>query len=125
MLGQGSFGQVFKAYDHKKKEHVALKIIKNTPKFNAQAKVEIKILENTLMHDHKNKSNIVRMKHAFVFRGHACLTFELLHINLYEFLKITGFNGMSTDLIRRIAIQILQGLQFLHKFDIIHCDLKP
>jgi dual specificity tyrosine-phosphorylation-regulated kinase 2/3/4 len=39
MLGQGSFGQVFKAYDHKKKENVALKIIKNTPKFNAQAKV--------------------------------------------------------------------------------------
>ena len=38
-LGQGSFGQVFKAYDHKKKQDVALKLIKNHPKFNRQAKV--------------------------------------------------------------------------------------
>ena len=38
-LGQGSFGQVFKSFDHKKKEEVALKIIKNHPKFNRQAKV--------------------------------------------------------------------------------------
>ena len=39
ILGKGSFGQVFKAFDHKKKEHIALKIIRNEPKFNAQAKV--------------------------------------------------------------------------------------
>ena len=38
-LGQGSFGQVFKCIDHKKNEEVALKIIKNHPKFNRQAKV--------------------------------------------------------------------------------------
>lgn len=28
-LGEGSFGQVFKAFDHKKRETVALKVIRN------------------------------------------------------------------------------------------------
>lgn len=28
-LGKGSFGQVFKCFDHKKKETVALKILRN------------------------------------------------------------------------------------------------
>lgn len=29
------------------------------------------------------------------------------------------------DMIRRVAIQVLQGLLFLKRQDIIHCDLKP
>jgi dual specificity tyrosine-phosphorylation-regulated kinase 2/3/4 len=39
VLGRGSFGKVFKAWDHKKKEHIALKIIKNQEKFTVQARV--------------------------------------------------------------------------------------
>lgn len=65
------------------------------------------------------------MKNSFNFRGHACITFELLHKNLYEFLKETNFAGFSLDLIRRFAIQILQALMYLCHFKIIHCDLKP
>jgi dual specificity tyrosine-phosphorylation-regulated kinase 2/3/4 len=38
-IGRGTFGQVFKAYDHKSKEYIALKIIKNDQKFTTQAKV--------------------------------------------------------------------------------------
>ena len=32
-LGFGSFGKVYKAFDHKKKEYIALKIIKSQKKF--------------------------------------------------------------------------------------------
>jgi dual specificity tyrosine-phosphorylation-regulated kinase 2/3/4 len=38
-LGQGSFGQVFKSFDHKRREFFALKVIRNEAKFNKQAKV--------------------------------------------------------------------------------------
>lgn len=78
-----------------------------------------------MIYDPKFKSNIVQLKHAFFFRGHACLVFELLHINLYELSKQLKFNGLSMDMIRRISIQILQGLLFLKRQNIIHCDLKP
>ena len=36
-LGKGSYGQVFKVYDHKKKEEAALKMIKNKKKFAKQS----------------------------------------------------------------------------------------
>ena len=44
-LGKGSFGQVLKCFDHKQKEEVALKIIRNKPKFHSQALLELKILD--------------------------------------------------------------------------------
>ena len=47
--------------------------------------------------------------------------------NLYELLKNTQFHGVSLNLIRKFAKQILKALAFLARpdVDIIHCDLKP
>ncbi|GMH93469.1 hypothetical protein TL16_g12637 [Triparma laevis f. inornata] len=51
----------------------------------------------------------------------------MLSLNLYELLKNTQFRGVSLNLIRKFAKQILRALLFLSKPDvnIIHCDLKP
>merc|ERR1712100_56226 len=65
------------------------------------------------------------MGEYFYFRNHMCITFELLNINLYEFLKNNKFQGLSLGLIRRIAIQLLSCLRYLRRQKIIHCDLKP
>jgi dual specificity tyrosine-phosphorylation-regulated kinase 2/3/4 len=46
-------------------------------------------------------------------------------MNLYDFLKGNQFQGLSLNLIRRFAIQILQTLVLLQETKIIHCDLKP
>lgn len=62
---------------------------------------------------------------AFEFRNHIFIQFELLSINLYEFMKKNGFKGLSFSLIRRIAIQILQALNLIKQRGVIHCDLKP
>lgn len=50
-LGQGSFGQAIKCFDHKTKESVALKIIRNKKKFQYQAGIELKILKYLNHHD--------------------------------------------------------------------------
>ena len=65
------------------------------------------------------------MRDFVVFRKHLCITFELLSMNLYEFLKGNDFQGVSMGLIRRFAIQLLQGLKYIRRHKIIHCDLKP
>ncbi|CAG9321914.1 unnamed protein product [Blepharisma stoltei] len=124
-LGKGSFGQVFKAYDHKDKEFVAMKIIRNKSRFHQQGVVEVKVLKALKDHDSQDRYNVVHIKDFFIFRKHLCITFELLSINLYDFIKSNHFHGLSLPLIRRFAYQILQCLKLSHRLGIIHCDLKP
>jgi len=124
-LGRGSFGQVIKVFDHKEKTYLALKIIRNKKRFHHQAAVEVRILKYLRSNDPKNKYNVVYLDDYFCFRNHVCITFEMLSINLYEFLKANHFKGLSPNLIRRFAFQILQSLRLLRKARIIHCDLKP
>lgn len=125
ILGKGSFGQVCKCYDHKAKQQIALKIIRNEKRFHRQGKVEVKILEHIKKHDSEQKNCMVAMLDSFIFRQHLCLTFELLSINLYELIKSNGLRGFSSSLIKRFAIQLLYCLCFLRENRIIHCDLKP
>lgn len=62
-----------------------------------------------------------------MYRNHQCLVFEMLSLNLYELLKNTQFGGVSLNLIRKFAKQVLEALSFLARndVDVIHCDLKP
>lgn len=72
-------------------------------------------------------SSTVQLLTHFMYRNHQCLVFEMLSLNLYELLKNTHFAGVSLNLIRKFAKQILKALSFLARpdIDIIHCDLKP
>eukprot|EP01062_Namystynia_karyoxenos_P044396 TRINITY_DN326_c0_g1_i1.p1 TRINITY_DN326_c0_g1~~TRINITY_DN326_c0_g1_i1.p1 ORF type:complete len:488 (+),score=138.58 TRINITY_DN326_c0_g1_i1:158-1621(+) len=126
ILGKGSFGIVLRAHDHRRDENVALKVIKNKPQFTAQAKVEIDILTK-LAGLAKEEHNIVRLKKYFPWKNHLCLAFELLSFNLYDLIKYTKFNGVSLNLIRKFAYQVLRTLEFLcsPELQIIHCDVKP
>jgi len=125
LLGKGSFGQVLKVFDHKTKQFAALKIVRNEKRFLQQAKKEVKILEHILLEDDENAANVVHIKNSFIFRGHACIVFELMSINMYELIKKNKFLGFTVRLVRNFAHSILIALNLLHNNKIIHGDLKP
>lgn len=58
--------------------------------------------------------------------GHFIMVFEILGVNLLEIMKRYDYRGIPMPLVRRIAKQVLIGLDYLHRVcKIIHTDLKP
>ncbi|KAL5606129.1 hypothetical protein BROUX41_006103 [Berkeleyomyces rouxiae] len=125
VLGKGSFGQVVRCIDHCLGVLVAIKIIRNKKRFHQQAIVEVNILKKLREWDPHNHHSMVNFTDNFYFRGHLCISTELLDMNLYEFIKVNNFRGFSLRLIRRFTKQILSSLNLLKHRRVIHCDLKP
>ncbi|KAK7403820.1 serine/threonine protein kinase, CMGC, dual-specificity [Neonectria punicea] len=125
ILGKGSFGQVVRCIDHRTGGLVAIKIIRNKKRFHQQALVEVNILQKLREWDPKNKHSMVNFTQSFYFRGHLCISTELLDMNLYELIKAHAFRGFSIRIIRRFTKQILSSLNLLKQHKVIHCDLKP
>ena len=121
VLGAGNFGQVTRCLDHKRKREVALKMICTDESFEMQARIEVAALERT-----KNGSPyVVEMLEHFVFRDQVCVVFELLHINLYEWLASREFKGLDMSIVQRITWQMMHALQYLKRIGVVHCDVKP
>ena len=142
-LGSGTFGQVLRVQKVTQNEDErnnndsnadkengnkvsALKIIKNHPAYFHQAHVEIGILHmlNTRC-DPTGEKKIVKLLDQFVCHNHLCLVFELLDINLYEFLRKNKFRGVSLRVLRELMVQLLNALDVLREANVIHCDIKP
>lgn len=62
---------------------------------------------------------------SFPFRSFYIIVFELLDINLYQYIRSPEFTGMRKEELRDIATQMLNSLAYLKRNGIIHCDLKP
>lgn len=124
-LGKGAFGDCYRAFDHKKGCWVALKIIKNEPRYCRQGKTEVMILELLRQHDKAGDHSLVHMIEALTFRSHLVISFELLGTDLYTALRVGGFKGVGAAATRKIGVDVLQCLSLLRSLDVVHADLKP
>ncbi|KAK4161572.1 putative Serine/threonine-protein kinase prp4 [Cladorrhinum sp. PSN259] len=125
-LGRGMFSGVARAVDVTTKQVVAIKIMRNNDALRKGGFTEIAILQKLNDADPENKKHLVRFERSFEYKGHLCMAFENLSMNLREVLKKFGNNvGINLNATRVYAAQIFIALGHMRKCSIIHADLKP
>ncbi|XP_029587126.1 dual specificity protein kinase CLK2 isoform X1 [Salmo trutta] len=125
-LGEGTFGRVMQCIDHRRGgAAVALKIIKNVEKYKEAARLEINVLERINEKDPENKHLCVQMYDWFDYHGHMCISFELLALSTFDFLKENNYLPYSIAQVRHMAYQLCLSVKFLHDTKLTHTDLKP
>ncbi|XP_044753976.1 cyclin-dependent kinase 12 isoform X1 [Coccinella septempunctata] len=129
-IGEGTYGQVYKAKDKAAKELVALKKVRlenEKEGFPITAVREIKILRQL---NHKNIVNLREIvtdkQDALDFRkdkGSFYLVFEYMDHDLMGLLEsgLVDFNELNNACIMK---QLLDGLNYCHKKNFLHRDIK-
>ncbi|KAI9821361.1 MAG: U4/U6 small nuclear ribonucleoprotein prp4 [Thelocarpon impressellum] len=125
-LGKGMFSGVVRAMDSKTRKLVAIKLIRNNETMRKAGMKEIEILQKLAQADPEDKKHMIRLERHFDHKGHLCMVFENLSINLREVLKKFGRDvGINLKAVRAYAQQMFLGLSLLRKCNVLHADLKP
>lgn len=117
--GGGAFSTVYRCYDHKLHIPVAVKIIRAKPDCLQYAELEAKI-QSQLQGKHS-----VKLIESFHFRGHYCLSMELLYTDIYSIVEKKTYPQLPPDTVRHITFQTLLCLRELAAKGIVHADIKP
>ncbi|XP_018323854.1 cyclin-dependent kinase-like 4 isoform X2 [Agrilus planipennis] len=121
IVGEGSYGIVIKCKHKETQQTVAIKKFLETEEDAAIRKMalrEIRMLKR-LKH-----INLVTMIEVFRFRKRFYLVFEYLEGTVLDELEKLP-NGLGDDRVRERIFQVLKGIQFLHRNNVIHRDIKP
>ena len=125
-LGRGMFSSVVRATDTKTDQLVAIKIVRNNDTMRKAGMKEIEILKDLTANDPEDKKHLMRLERSFEHKGHLCMVFENMSLNLRELLKKFGRDvGINLKAIRAYAQQLFLGLSLLRKCQYLHADLKP
>jgi serine/threonine protein kinase/Tfp pilus assembly protein PilF len=121
-LGKGGMGRVYKVFDEKIKEKVALKLLKPEISTDAQA---IERFSNELRLSRKiSHRHVCRMFDLGEVDGTHYITMEYVPgEDLKSILRMMG--PLSAGKVVLVARQVCQGLAEAHRLGVVHRDLKP
>jgi serine/threonine protein kinase/Tfp pilus assembly protein PilF len=121
-LGRGGMGRIYKVYDTKIREKIALKLIR--PEIAAEEEA-IERFGNELRLARKiTQKNICRMFDLGEAEGAHFITMEYVHgEDLKSMVRMS--TGLTVGTVLSIGKQVCDGLAEAHSLGIVHRDLKP
>uniref|UniRef100_A0A674HPK9 non-specific serine/threonine protein kinase n=1 Tax=Taeniopygia guttata TaxID=59729 RepID=A0A674HPK9_TAEGU len=120
LIGEGSFGRVYKGRRKHSAQVVALKFI---PKVGRSEK-ELKNLQREIeiMRD-LHHPNIIQMLDSFETANEVVVVTNYAEGDLFQILEDDGW--LPESKIQTIAAQLISALYYLHSHRILHRDMKP
>lgn len=120
-LGEGQYGVVYKAVHKSNGAEFAVKTAKKIKMQAEQIEFQRKEIETLKVAQHPN---IVRLQDIFEDDKFFFIVLEFIPGgDLYDYMLARKFN-IPEDRARELCMQIADSVNFLHKFGIIHRDLK-
>ncbi|NXY76235.1 STK36 kinase, partial [Glareola pratincola] len=120
MIGEGSFGRVYKGRRKHSAQVVALKFI---PKVGRSEK-ELKNLQREIeIMRGLHHPNIVQMLDSFETDKEVVVVTDYAEGELFQILEDDG--SLPEDQVQTIAAQLISALYYLHSHRILHRDVKP
>ena len=126
LIGKGTFGCVFRGWDPKHQREVALKVVRRTPKYFQDAKIEALTITR-LQTELNSQDHCVIIYRYLEWNEHFCIAFERLHSTLHSYIydkKRRGI-GCKRNVIQHVILRLLQCVKYLHSVRIAHVDIKP
>ncbi|CAK9185602.1 unnamed protein product [Ilex paraguariensis] len=121
VLGEGTYGVVYKAIDTKTEQTVAIKKIrlgKQKEGVNVTALREIKLLKEL------KDAYIIELIDVFFHKGNLHLVFEFMETDLEAVIRDRNIVLSPSD-IKSYFQMTLRGLAYCHKKWVLHRDMKP
>ncbi|NXW95977.1 STK36 kinase, partial [Alopecoenas beccarii] len=120
MIGEGSFGRVYKGRRKHSAQVVALKFI---PKVGRSQK-ELKNLQREIeIMRGLHHPNIIQMLDSFETDKEVVVVTDYAEGELFQILEDDG--SLPEDQVQTIAAQLVSALYYLHSHRILHRDMKP
>merc|ERR1719450_943260 len=121
LLGEGTYGKVYKARSTRTGDFVAMKQMKLDTQEEGVPSTAIR--EIALLKE-LNHPNVVRLLDVFCKPNKLVLVFEFLENDLKKYMK--SLNGrLAPTTIKTLAFQLVRGVEFCHANRIIPRDIKP
>ena len=120
IVGEGAYGIVYKCLNKETNKYVAVKKFKETQDKLVQKTMKRELAMLQMLHH----ENVVEFQESFVSKGNFFLVFEYVEKNLLEVLEESP-HGLSPKLIRSLVYQMCKAVDYLHKNNMIHRDVKP